>query len=204
MNILGLLSEPRSVVQLAEHLEWEQDMVRRVLFGLTLAELVEPQMRSQTRQYVLFEPIAETAQRLRATLAKFSTRFPGKVVRDGLALQLVLKRSQPDALFFAADTEEAQKVVREMFTRSKLPLENVKRVGILNGQVDENSEGFWNQWPEKIGTHLDATLGRPYTAEQLVEVLDQLFAGAEPCTAEKVSDSARHADEPVATGATSC
>ena len=44
-KILSSLGEPRSLTELAEQMAWETDEVRRVLYGLWLADLVEVQTR---------------------------------------------------------------------------------------------------------------------------------------------------------------
>lgn len=179
MKILGLLSEPRSGIELASLLGWEPTEVRQVLHGFQLAELIETGTRADAGQFIVYEPDPAMAQHLRSTLRENSSRYVGKVVRDRLALQLVLKRGRPDVVIFAADDEASCKAIKELFDTDAAPGQASKRIAIAS----DSSACPAEQWQKRIGFVPHAILARPYTTEMLLDAVDQVFSGECPAEA---------------------
>jgi hypothetical protein len=144
--------------------------VRRVLHAFVLAELVEVQTRAAGRQFVIYEPDPDTAQHLRSALRDGTQHYAGKVVRDPLALQLLLKRVRPDALVFAADQQQACQTIHDLAAADAHTLGDMQRVAIA-GSADAAAD----QWRSQLGFIPDAVVPRPYTVQQLYACLDQLL-----------------------------
>ncbi len=173
MKILNLLSEPQGVAALAQKLAWEPDEVRRVLHGFALAELVESQRDSAVTKVVLFEPDPAGARQTRAAFGDGNDHYGVKVVRDALAFQLLLKRSTPGAVVFAADNESSRHAVSTILARRNAQTTPVCRIAI----GAEGDEGV--DWEASLGFSPDAVIRRPCTPDSLFPVLDQLIPPAE-------------------------
>lgn len=173
MKILGLLSEPRSIEELATRLEWDHHEVRQVLHGFELAELVETGTQANVAQFIIYEPNPAVAQHLRTALREHSDRYAGKVVRDRLALQLVLKRSRVDALVFAADDEASCSHVKEIFASGATNVRDAKRIAVGPATA---SRATADAWQKRVGCVPDHVLSRPYTKEMLFEALDHVLS----------------------------
>ena len=189
MKILGLLSEPRDVQQLAQQLAWDPLEVRRVLHGFVMAELVEVQRRTAGRQFVIYETDPAVAQHLRSALRDGSDRYAGKVVRDPLALQLLLKRVRPDALAFTADDEASCQTIGALMAAGGAALDPLRTVAICASSADDTA-GL----QVRLGFVPDAMLNRPYTLQQLYATFDRLMDG--PCS---IPSDVRVATPPVST-----
>jgi hypothetical protein len=172
MKLLGLLSEPRSLQKLAHQLGWQPDEAARVLFGLTLADAAHRQQR-ETRQVVVFEPDPSAAQPLREFLARGDQRYQGRVVRDRLALQLVLKRAQPDALIFRLTSSETIEICRECYATVHQALPNARWIAIVPATDASQAN---EKWSARLGVTFNATLPHPVRLELLLQTLDGLFA----------------------------
>jgi CheY-like chemotaxis protein len=171
MKVLGCLEKPQSSEDLARQLGMRQDEVRRVLHGLSLADWVQVDVRSRARMVLALETDATGAQQLHELLGRETDRYVGKVVRDRLGMQLLLKRTRPDAVLLALDSGENWLFASDM-RRSKEFGES-KLVGILPSQ---GSLLYGSEAPEDPARlSLDAVLRRPYSAQQLAQTLDRLF-----------------------------
>lgn len=180
MKVLSQLNDPVSSADLAQRLGFERDEVRRVLYGLVQAELVE--CREQTAALTVFalEHDANGAQTLRGLLAGGSGGCTGRVVRDQLGLQLLLKRSKPDAVLMAVDTKEFRALAQKIRKAAGGDLDHVCWVAILPDSNDKDGK--------KNGTvpaGFDAVLKRPYTEGDVVEALESTIAGLEQTEAAR-------------------
>ncbi len=172
MKILHLLSEPQTVSELAGKLNWERDEVRRVLHGFILAELVESRRETALAKVVVFEPDPTIARQTRATLGDGDDRYGVKVVRDTLALQLLLKRSSPDAVVFAADSDASRETVASTFAGLADAAGSTPRVAVrAESQHDVD-------WHACLGFEPAAVIARPYTSDSLFETLDRVIGGS--------------------------
>ncbi|QEG41044.1 response regulator [Roseimaritima ulvae] len=180
MKVLQTLAEPKDAQQLADTLGWNTDEVHQVLRGFLLAELVEQRTQAVAGQFVVFEPNAMAAQNLRSSIEESDHRYGGKVVRDKLALQLVLKRAVPHTLVFAADDDLSLQLMQQLFSKQTPQSERIRRVAIL--AADTPAKTF--PWHDRIGFIPDAVIARPCTAELLFRAMDRLHTGKQsPATA---------------------
>ncbi|MCA9212983.1 MAG: response regulator [Planctomycetales bacterium] len=111
-KVVGLLGELHSLAQVAQKLGCEQSEAMRVLYALTKAELVEVKRVAAKPLVVLFEPDADRAGQLKAELEREDVAFDVKVAREKLALQLLLKKSVPDALVLPSGNQPPIDYVR--------------------------------------------------------------------------------------------
>ena len=125
-RILGRLSSPRSVSELASDLQWEAQEVRRVLFGLELAELVAAEGPKGTREIILFEHDLTVADRLNQAL-EADQNYNVTVVHDAMAFQLLVKRTNPDAVVIDLSTALGPKLVDDLRTNQPMPTSNGSR-----------------------------------------------------------------------------
>lgn len=185
MKVLNVLSDPKDATEIAETLGWNEDEVRQVMGGFVMAELVEERAHAVAGQFVVFEPNAVAAQNLRASLEDSDNRYAGKVVRDKLALQLVLKRSVPHTLIFAGDDKLSCQLIRQLFSTQNPKAENVRRIAILGGE----DGGQDINWTERIGFCPDEVLARPCTAELLFRAMDRILTASSKQNAEHHGES---------------
>jgi CheY-like chemotaxis protein len=172
MKVLNTLSEPKDVSQLVASLGWDADEVRQVLSGFVLAELVEQKQESVAGQFLIYEPDAQRAQAIRSSLEASDNRYAGKVVRDKQALQLVLKRSVPHTIAFAADDEQSCQLMKQLFASKNPKAANVKRIAMLGAGQDPQAI----EWIGLVGFYPSETIASPCSAEILFEAFDRLHA----------------------------
>lgn len=179
MKVLNVLSEPKNTSELCEALGWNSDEVRQVLSGFVMAELVEQRKHSVTGQFVVFEPNSVAAQALRASMEDSDNRYVGKVVRDKLALQLVLKRAIPHTLVFDADQASSCELIKQLFKTQNPKAAGVRRIALVESQSREND----TDWNECLGFTPDEFVVRPCTAGALFCAMDRILgAGDTPAS----------------------
>lgn len=170
MKILNVLAEPKHADELRDLLGWNLDEVRQVLNGFVVAELVEERQQSVPGQFVAFEPDSGQAQSLRSSLEESDNRYAGKVVRDKLALQLLLKRAVPHTLIFSADDDQVCQIVRQMFATQNPKAASVRRIALCR------DSGQDTDWHSRVGFQPHDVLSRPCTADSLFASMDRVFA----------------------------
>ncbi len=171
MKVLSGVNDPVSAVDLAERLGRDVDDIRRILRGLTLAELVDRQSQGSVLQVVALESDPGAARTLRSALGHPGGRYAAKIVRDQLAVQLLLKRGRPSVLILPGSSDREQQFarnVREQIASKKI---DMKLVGILaaDASAEAGADG------EDL---FDVILSRPYSAEQVVAAIDQSLNGS--------------------------
>jgi CheY-like chemotaxis protein len=183
MNLLNVLSEPKDAQQLTQALGWNADEVRQVLHGFELAELVERRAPVNRGQLVIYEPDPQHAQKLREVLESADNRYSGKVVRDKLALQLVLRRTIPHTLVFAGDDPTVCAMLGKWLAQEAPQLQHVSRI------VLSNAQGTLAEWSERLGFRIDGLLKRPVSSQQLFASLDKLSNNAGSLCPSVATDS---------------
>jgi hypothetical protein len=171
MKVIGLLNEPRSLSELAAALKWEENEVRRVLYGTMLVDAVELQTGAGTRHVLCFDANTTSAHRVREFLTGGSERYAGKVVRDRLALQLVLKRSKPTAILFNLETDESVELCRELFASGAEALAAAKWLAVAPGEHADPQA----HWSSELQIPFSAVLPQSWSPAQLEASLDQAF-----------------------------
>jgi CheY-like chemotaxis protein len=201
MKIMNLLSEPRSVDELQSRLGWDREEIRRVLAGFVAADILECQRDESEGKFVAYETNSVAAAQLRSALNQAGGKFTGKVVRDTLTLQLLVKRSKPDAVFFAVDTPQSCDAIREAYTSAIETFGVSRKIVLAPAKVvhDPNVP-----WQKLLGFVPDKLIESPYTLETLLETmqgLDELPNHARDDTSESdppAEQAAAAANDPVA------
>jgi CheY-like chemotaxis protein len=175
MKVLNVLSDPKDTQELARTLGWNPDEVQQVLSGFVMAELVEQRAHAVAGQFVVFERNPTVAQQLRGSFEDSDNRYVGKVVRDKLALQLVLKRAIPHTIIFAADDPEACRAMQGLFATDNPHAAKVKRVAMVRTAAEVTNI----DWTSRVGFQPHEVVVRPCTAETLFQAMDRVLAGGQ-------------------------
>jgi CheY-like chemotaxis protein len=134
MRLMNVVAEPVSVSQIASQLGWSDEEVRRVAAGFEMAELIE-QTEASTAIRV-FGVVSDTtiATHVSGFFQANSERINGRVVRDLLALRLLLRRARPDVLVLQSSDD-----IVEFLNENQSELSHVKvvGVGVTNATGDE-------------------------------------------------------------------
>ncbi len=144
MNLLSALAEPVSGAQVAQRMGWPDDEVRRVLHGFEMAELVERRKIVDTTRVFAVAADADTHARLAALLTSCSDQFSGKLVRDWLALSLLLRRQKPQVLVSEIHDAGSRTQLEKLLRDPARPLADVRLIGVRNPAAsqaaDKNAE----------------------------------------------------------------
>lgn len=165
MKLLSYLEDPATPQQLAERTGMDEQDLTRVLSGLEMADWVERREHTQTRQVLAMEADRDGSLLLRDFLNSDDNAFTGRVVRDRLGMQLLLKRNNPEAVILPMDSADAVDLLNGL--RASAENGNVRVIGISSGEGDQELE-------------VDAVITRPYSAEDVLGAIEQTQAVAEP------------------------
>ena len=164
MKVLGLLAEPAASAAVADRLGCDHEETRRVLNGFVLAELAEVKQQVRSRFVIALEHDPAGAQQIRDVLSDPSCGYSGRVVRDRLALELLLKRCRPDAILVAVDNDDCCALAAEIDESDDGTLQDLKWLAIGNLFSADSL-------PQVFG----GVIERPFQAAMLKQTLDALF-----------------------------
>ncbi len=168
MKLLSMLEDPATTDQLADRTGMAPREVVRVLHGFELAAWVERREHRQTRQILAMESDRAAANLLRDLLTSEENDISGRVVRDRLGLQLLLKRNCPDAVILPMDAPESADLARSL--RESTEHVGVRVIGVTSGDEQELDLGA------------DAILQRPYSLDDVLAVVNQALSSEAPET----------------------
>ena len=189
MKVLNLLSEPASIDDLSSRLDWERDEIRRVLNAFVNADILERKQDQQLGKFVVFESNTVIASKLRAALKEQNDQFIGKVVRDPLTLQLLVKRSSPDTIFFAIDAPTACRPIHDAYMANAEAFADSRKVVLVPQRAVDDSSIDWHKL---LGFAPDQILPSPYSPESLLQYL------SDPQDQPQAASADEPAAEPVA------
>lgn len=172
MKLMGSLAEARTISDLAGQLGWEQDEMRRVLHGFELAELIECQTIRETSRVVGITSDQALAQRLAGAFEAQSESITGKLLRDWLALELLLRRNRPHVLMVDLKDDTAIGHLQKLKSGPTNKLAGLKLVGVLPAGVPADSESSSN-----LGVTL---LPADFDDAQLAEAISVAPVSAQP------------------------
>ncbi|MBX3439408.1 MAG: DUF4388 domain-containing protein, partial [Planctomycetaceae bacterium] len=175
LKVLGGVSEPISAMELSDRIGRDADETRRILLGLGLAELVDRQIAGEVVQIVALEADPGAARVLRTALDQQTGRFSGKIVRDQLAVQLMLKRSRPDVLLIPFDSERERQFaanIREQLNSKQIAMKLVG-IGRADGGDDRGA----------AAELFDAVVERPYAAPDVLSAIEDALSSPSAASA---------------------
>jgi hypothetical protein len=155
-------SSPLSIDDLSTRGKLPRDEAHRVLDGLRLADWVQSQVRDEQRTALALESDPEGTTVLREFLSGEDAPWSGKVVRDELGLQLLLRRSQPEALLIALTGDEELDLPARIKTSGAL--EKISKVCLIAPPAEESP-------PLADGVADYPLIRRPYTAVDVAKAL---------------------------------
>jgi CheY-like chemotaxis protein len=125
MQLMSVVAEPISIKQIAAQISWPEEEVRRVVSGFELAQLIEQCQVSNLMKVfgVISEP--SLATNVGGFFQANKDKLNGRIVRDLLALRLLLRRARPDVLVL-----QNSDVVVEFLNENQNELSNVHVVGV--------------------------------------------------------------------------
>ena len=171
MKVMNLLGEPRSVDELQKRLGWQRDEVRRVLAGFVAADILESRRDESKGKFVAYETNSVVAAQLRSQLKQSDGPYTGKIVRDTLTLQLLVKRTRPDAVFFAVDTPQSCDAIREAYTSAQEAFGDSRMIVFAPAKVVDDPNV---PWEKLLGFEPDKLIHTPYSSDTLVGVMNEL------------------------------
>jgi CheY-like chemotaxis protein len=163
MKLLSHLEDPITAEQLADKTGMDRDQIVRVLQGFEAIEWIERREQEETRQLLAMESDRRAANVLRG-LFNGNHDLSGRVVRDRLGLQLLLKRNTPDFVILPTDVPESAELARQL--RESAEHQNVRLIAVTS------NENPINELPA------DAVLSRPYTLEDVLEIVNTTLDSA--------------------------
>lgn len=178
LQILSGVGDPITASELAARMGRDFNETRRVLQGLSLADLIDRKSTGHVPQVVILEGNANAARSLRLGLQDHANRLTLKMVRDQLAIRLLLKRSRPNVLILPMETDAeitfAAQVQQELAAQNT----DVKFIGVLEGRAERETSAH-------TPVVCDAYLNRPYSSDQCLKVLEQLLMDGEPIASDE-------------------
>jgi len=153
MQLLNSLSSPTTVEELARRSPLAPAEIQRVLQGLVNAEAVTRQETQNSQTVFAVTGHADHARRLTDYFRNEADSVSGRVVRDLLAIKLMLRRVRPDALLFDLDCEQASEVIRQLEENCPGELDGVRWVGVSSASQQSpewaaGRLGDVNHWPD--------------------------------------------------------
>ena len=173
MKALNGLSERQTAVEVADQIGCPVDEARRFLFAMARADLVDRVKESTRHSIVVYQPDPVLAGQLRKQLSTEESPYDGKVVRDPLALQLVLRRSQPDAFVIDLSTDEAFEVLKQQ--QAALGADRQTKWLAVTAD-DPEVEQSCRQRLGSAGLHIDELLTAPGDMQTIEDSLARVFS----------------------------
>ena len=164
MRLMNVIAEPTNITQITSQLEWPEDEVRRVLYGFEMAELVEQKAITNTMRVFGVAVKPEIKENVSHFFKANQDKLDGRVVRDLLALRLLLRRSKPEALVLEV-TEDVVNFVEE----NHKDLAGIKLIGLGFESAENNA-------PFDLVVEGDCT--RSQLAETFAELVKKIDASA--------------------------
>ena len=170
MKVLSAISDPISIQDLSARSGIDPQELHRVLYGLELAGFARKQTTKHESKFVVYEPNTTLADKLRAEFKQPKDGFVGKVVRDPLTLQLLVKRAKPQAVFFAIDQVEGCEAIKELVQADPDVYQSTTSILLLPPELAENQSIDWH---EQLGFQPSGFQSSPYDIDSLVDALRQ-------------------------------
>ncbi len=144
MQLMGKLTEPATIDQIAAGLGWPQDEVRRVLHGFELAELVEQRQIQNVIKVFAVASDPELQRRIGTLMKSAGDQCSVKLVRDWLALGLLLRRQKPDTLLVELYDDQSLAQLQNLYQDPAGCLNGVNVVSVCGHEIETPASGQCN------------------------------------------------------------
>ena len=134
MRLMNVIAERVTISEITKQLEWPEEEVRRVLNGFELAELIQQSKVSKTMRVFGVARKQEIAENVTMFFKANQDKLDGRLVRDLLALRLLMRRSKPTALVLEVTDE-----VIEFIAANQTDLEGVRLIGLGVQDAGDNA-----------------------------------------------------------------
>ena len=155
--------------------------------GFLSADILECNRDESEGKFVAYETNSVAAAQLRNELKKASGRYVGKIVRDTLTLQLLVKRTSPDAVFFAVDTPQGCDAIREAYQAAVEAFGDAKKIVFAPPAVANDPNVPWDQL---LGFRPDRIEVSPYGHETIARLMGELETMGETAAHESAGSQA--------------
>jgi CheY-like chemotaxis protein len=151
LKLMGLLSEARSIGELAEMVDWSAAEVCAAVSGFEYCDLVEEApMENPTRVHCISKEV-ESAKQLNQLFAANKEKVSAKVVRDWIAIRLLLRKQAPEAIVVVLD-QQAIDEIRSIKNDISFQANEIRWIAIAHPENESN------QFDEPVTTLFDAVV----------------------------------------------
>lgn len=178
MKLLSSLNNPMTATELSAQSGCTVDEVQRVMRGFELAELVSRQPRCQQQNVIVVCGDAERAHHVNQFLQANRNSIQGRVVRDALAVKLLLRRSKPDVLLFDLDQASQLALCKQVQSEFRGQLAGAKWLGMTKNPrakfdgIQLDGLVAWDRLTEDLRAGLNLDAGDSVPADCNQELAD--------------------------------
>lgn len=141
LRFLTLLNSPMTANELAQQTGCSLEEVMGVVRGMEQVGLVTGRVRSSQSSMIALCADAARAQQLTAFLRAHAGQVQGKVVRDALAVKLLLRRSKPNFLMFDFEDAQPTSACRALHDEFAAQLKGSQWLALVNGSTPPDDAG---------------------------------------------------------------
>ena len=162
LKLMNLVAEPISLDDLMKKTGWDQDEAIRVLQGFQQAELVEQHSMTRSELVLAMTSNMALADHLRVLFSECQEQISGKIVKDWLALKLMLRRNSPSAVLVEYDGPACEHRLAQIKHDSSLDSSTALWVAVTN---------------ENVSSEFDMTLPPGFSVQQLMSAIAECRQG---------------------------
>jgi CheY-like chemotaxis protein len=160
MKLLSLLHHPMTVDELSAQSGCGADETRCVMRGFEQADLVAAQTRNQLLSLLVLCSEPQHTDAMNRFLESQPHAVQGKVVRDVLAVKLLLRRSKPDWLLIDLDQPNQFQLGQQLQNELRSQLAGVRWLGLTSNpelkshDLQLNDVISWQNFAEELSNQL--------------------------------------------------
>ena len=154
VKLAGLSTQPQTLLQLAEKNDLTVEEARRVLFGLSLGELVESEAGESGVHIAALGFSNDQNKSLQAAIAECEQTEDWSLheLKDSLALKLLLRRQAPSVVVLNLEDLAATRAVALLKRKADSPLADCRLIGVgaapTRAALDEQLEVRDDNWSQ--------------------------------------------------------
>lgn len=138
LKILGCFGEVRSINDIFKLVDATEQEIEAAIRGFLISELIEERSVAPARTIFAIASDPSLAKQLQQRLQSHHETIQSKVVRDWIAIRMLLRKSKADAIFVVGD-EQTRDELQAIQQDEKLNSNGIQWIGI---KVDETSDAL--------------------------------------------------------------